>query len=144
MWVLHALGSNGSYQLGLGHDIDVDKPTQVELPGFEEHHQIAGIASGGNHTLILRNDGAVYGAGRNAEYQLGLADTENVEKFRLLDVPGPVTRVAAGWSHSILVTRDGEVYTTGYGDKGELGQGPHVCVFEPGAFIKLWLISDQI
>lgn len=79
------LGSNGSGQLGIGHKDDVSQPTAClfedddddcgddsTLPAVRERErerererQIKRIACGGNHTLILFDDGSLYAAGLN-------------------------------------------------------------------------------
>jgi protein ATS1 len=135
---LLALGSNGSYQLGLGHDVDVDTPTQVHLPDWETHHRIEAVASGGNHSLILRSDGAVFGTGRNAENQLGISNCATIENLCQLPVPASVKYVAAGWAFSVVVTGNGDIYTTGYGDKGELGQGHGVSMIVNRVCVVSW------
>lgn len=62
--VLFALGSNGSGQLGIGHDQDVSIPRQVLFPpGAEPSSPIVSVAAGGNHTLLLAADGTLYCTG---------------------------------------------------------------------------------
>ncbi|PGH27057.1 hypothetical protein AJ80_01243 [Polytolypa hystricis UAMH7299] len=85
---LYALGSNGSGQLGIGHEDDVSSPTKClffthdsletqdsrsqDLPEeIAVHDEPIRIVAGGNHTLILFRSGAVYAAGANKSGQCG-------------------------------------------------------------------------
>lgn len=77
---LFAFGSNGSGQLGIGHDEDVSVPTRClfeegQTPSEEENgtqaKTISCIVAGGNHTLILYQDGSVYAAGCNEDGRCG-------------------------------------------------------------------------
>ena len=60
------------FQLGLGTSTDmVFSPTLVEsLTGVP----LAGVACGGNHTLVVTVSGAVFAFGSNNHGQLGLGD----------------------------------------------------------------------
>ncbi|KUL84045.1 hypothetical protein ZTR_07131 [Talaromyces verruculosus] len=85
---IFALGSNGSGQLGIGHREDVSTPVECifdDGDGDGESQQNANdgkeavgrrtvkrLACGGNHTLILFEDGAVYAAGLNEDLRCGV------------------------------------------------------------------------
>lgn len=78
---LYALGSNGNGQLGIKHYEDVSKPTvcTFQLDGIfydsiplHENEEIIKITAGGNHSLLLTNQGYVWVAGSNADGQQGL------------------------------------------------------------------------
>ncbi|KGO50829.1 Regulator of chromosome condensation, RCC1 [Penicillium expansum] len=84
---LFAFGSNGSGQLGIGHEEDVSTPTQClfeqpEQPQGSQRHtipnisladdsEIITIAAGGNHTLLLASNGSIYAAGCNTDGRCG-------------------------------------------------------------------------
>merc|ERR1719278_1699662 len=70
---LYTWGNNSKGQLGLGRNSDmVFSPTLVEsLAGVP----VAGVACGGNHTLVVTRSGAVFAWGSNNHGQLGLGDT---------------------------------------------------------------------
>ncbi|KAL5339573.1 regulator of chromosome condensation 1/beta-lactamase-inhibitor protein II [Aspergillus crustosus] len=89
---LFAFGSNGSGQLGIGHDEDVSVPTRCifeedDLPpsssalraasGFNDEGipqpRVSRIVAGGNHTLVLLGDGRVYAAGERRDGRCGFA-----------------------------------------------------------------------
>lgn len=73
---LFAFGSNGSGQLGLGHTEDVSIPTRCvfddEASPQADNGKVVRIAAGGNHTLVLFENGAVYAAGCNVDGRCGL------------------------------------------------------------------------
>ncbi|KAK4123552.1 RCC1/BLIP-II [Parathielavia appendiculata] len=146
MFLLQALGSNGSGQLGLGHKEDVSTPQPVLLPpsltttpNFDL--RLRCIAAGGNHTLLLFSSGALLWSGDHTSGACGsvpAADkdgaSELTPQFRPVDLTalpdGSQTKhVAATWAASIIATslQDGgytdKVYSFGTGYKGELGLG---------------------
>ena len=125
---LYAFGSNGSGQLGIGSKDDVSTP-QVCL--FPEGSELPGrplkVAAGGNHTLVLLDDGNVYYAGspRDGRAQLGtsLASTTSFQRAYISDLGHKVTTCSAFWEGSVFVSNENVCYTTGSGSKGELGTG---------------------
>ncbi|KAL4785156.1 putative alpha-tubulin suppressor protein Aats1 [Aspergillus varians] len=162
---LYAFGSNGSGQLGIGHAEDVSVPTRCifeessssaaaghesgssDLPG-----RVSRIVAGGNHTLVLLDDGRVYAAGWSADGRCGPGSSgvldgsssdggpwqfrTSFKRVRVLD-PGTGAEyavfkgVAAMWEATVLVAAptggDGDVvFVLGSGGKGELGFGPGV------------------
>jgi protein ATS1 len=154
MFLLQALGSNGSGQLGLGHKDDVDTPQPVILPAplslnsasddTESDIRPIRIAAGGNHTLLLLSSGGLLWTGDASTGACGpvsLSD-ENKElkpSFRPVDLtsllPLPpsgssrvkIRHIAATWSASIVVL------TTSDADAGEEEQEDKVYVFGSGA-----------
>lgn len=124
---LYALGSNGNYQLGLGHNEDIYAPTPIPLPA-QETEVPRYLVCGGNHTLVLFPNGHLYACGKNKHGECGLPPCDNIETFtRVPDPPGGKgvkwDRVSAGWECSIFITSEGRVYPLGKGDRGELGLG---------------------
>ncbi|CAG7926064.1 unnamed protein product [Penicillium olsonii] len=140
---LFAFGSNGSGQLGIGHQEDVSKPTQCLFSaGIESNalskdlnEEITTIAAGGNHTLLLTRSGAVYATGDNTDGRCGQTSTSNqnnrpADVFNRLTLTGAsgsvteFTHISATWEGSILVTSEAsgdQVYVLGTNTKGELG-----------------------
>ncbi|KAK8194896.1 regulator of chromosome condensation 1/beta-lactamase-inhibitor protein II [Phyllosticta capitalensis] len=126
--MLSAFGSNGSGQLGLGHDEDVHDPSTTTI---QENYTLARpqrIAAGGNHTSILSADGAVFAAGDNSNGRCAFGTAlESSSQFRPCSPAGsdssnPITTCAATWEASVFAS-DRQVFTCGTGAKGELGQG---------------------
>ncbi|OCK79278.1 RCC1/BLIP-II protein [Lepidopterella palustris CBS 459.81] len=149
---LYALGSNGSYQLGLGLNYDTKEPIICTPPenlpsGWPSN--IVKIIGGGNHTLILiaiappfhiqtpRAVNALYAAGDNSDLRCGpIANHTSTNEVAVGDrrcllrfehIINEVRLCAACWKSSaiLLSTVHGEsFFTSGTGSRGELGQGP--------------------
>ena len=105
---LYAFGSNGSAQLGLGHNHDTTRPE----PSKVSLNSIRQVAAGGNHSLILGNDGTVESHGKDG----------HKERVCTCD-PYRISQVSATWTASIILSDDGKIYTRGEGSSGELGLG---------------------
>ncbi|GAB1320379.1 alpha tubulin suppressor [Madurella fahalii] len=150
MFLLQALGSNGSGQLGIGHKDDVSVPQTVILPTSltnTTEPRLRRIVAGGNHTLLLLSSGELLWAGdatagacgRLARLPHDVSDPATpTPEFRPVDLsPLPsgakIQLAAATWTASTIVATltasRGEtgvstrVYSFGAGDKGELGLG---------------------
>lgn len=146
--IVYALGSNGSGQLGIGHDQDVSIPRQVVFsPGSEPTSPIVQVAAGGNHTLLLTSDGQLFcagdsstgacgpanpaGQGASAAQQQHVVHPVNLPTAADGTTPAPVRFVAATWEASVIVQADEHgrnmaVSAFGVGMKGELGQGQFI------------------
>ncbi|PHH82869.1 hypothetical protein CDD82_4507 [Ophiocordyceps australis] len=139
MSCVFALGSNGSGQLGIGHEQDVSVPKPLKWLSQAPTSPIISIAAGGNHTLLLSQAGQLYWAGDATSGSCGLvADAtpaKDVSVFRELRLShtdkqelGPVAMIAATWEASFVVALDSQgkqmrLYSFGTGTKGELGCG---------------------
>lgn len=140
--MLFAFGSNGSGQLGIGHRDDISIPTLCIIPPPRAEHnsgeedEIVCITAGGNHTLIQRRSGVLYGAGDNTDGRchLGLPHktgnqscSVNLNNLTVLEYStSMVKQCAATWEASaIITTRESAtvILTCGTGNRGELGQG---------------------
>ena len=150
---LYAFGSNGSRQLGVGHGEDVNEPALCQLPTQAIRSVIKSIKAGGNHTLVLTNDGTVWAAGDIKDGRAGcnlsainLEDSTDasqawnqirfpdLEMFSTLDL---FTLATTTWEGSVLVSRQGtEVYTCGKGSKGELGLGEERLNVDAPVFVR--------
>lgn len=124
--VLYAFGSNGSGQLGIGNTADQSTPQRcwlnAELPGSP-----LTIVAGGNHTLILYDEGTVYSAGspRDGRVQSGssMSPMPIFQKTFMSTLGHKVKLCSAFWDGSIFVNSEDELYTAGLGSKGERGIG---------------------
>lgn len=174
---LYALGSNSFGQLGIGHheDVDVAIPCQfIRTPmpyatitnndtigdgpsigsSCELKSNIRKIVAGGNHTIVLFDNGAVYAAGScealgevvdfgSPSPELdGSSSKDLAPYFRRVmwwedeQLLNTFTDVSATWSASFFVAapriqngfvvRFGQIYVCGKGEKGELGLGEDV------------------
>ncbi|KPQ01087.1 MAG: extracellular concanavalin A-like lectin/glucanase [Bacteroidetes bacterium HLUCCA01] len=124
--------------LGIADTLDVFEPVlldQTHIAG----KKIIEVATSGNgrfretsafplrsHTLLLADDGTIYGFGSNNNGQLGLGDLTNRR------IPTPITtnlsgktivHIAVGAENSMAIASDGSVYLWGRGGNGEMGFG---------------------
>ncbi|CDO94952.1 unnamed protein product [Kluyveromyces dobzhanskii CBS 2104] len=113
---LLCFGSNGNGQLGVGHDDDLILP-QISFQSAGAG--IKKVACGGNHSLLLLEDGSLYWSGENTSGQCDSSGTKR--SFNWVRLPGNFLDVACGWEVTVVVDSDGWVRTRGRGDKGELG-----------------------
>lgn len=81
------------------------------------------VACGYHHTLVVTEEGRVYGWGKNTEKQLCSSHKESLSSPFEIEGVAMVKQIAAGWGHSLAVTTDGQMYAWGYGKDGQLGQG---------------------
>jgi protein ATS1 len=120
---VYALGSNGSCQLGVGHDDDLSAPSLVAIANLDA--SIKSIKAGGNHTLILTKSGTVYATGENADGRCAIStEVTSISSF----TPSTLHEmdfIAATWDASIYASAHA-VYVCGSGVKGELGLGQSV------------------
>ncbi|RPJ05630.1 MAG: hypothetical protein EHM28_11685, partial [Spirochaetaceae bacterium] len=71
---LYVAGSNGNQQIYSG-DIK-------EIPNFVPHlRNVSRMASGSNHSLVIKTDGTLWVAGNNSSGQLGTGDGRNTIAF---------------------------------------------------------------
>jgi alpha-tubulin suppressor-like RCC1 family protein len=91
-------------------------------------------SSVGRHTIVVGDDGIVYGFGYNNKGQLG--DNSIVDKSRQIKVlkgayngttylgdnpNNPIISFSIGYSHTVVLAADGTVYTFGENTYGQLG-----------------------
>ncbi|KAL2760927.1 hypothetical protein ACRALDRAFT_2024809 [Sodiomyces alcalophilus JCM 7366] len=149
MSVIFTLGSNGSGQLGISHKEDVSVPKQVLFHPESPESPVSKIAAGGNHTLILTQDGKLYWSGDATSGACGLTSSaltsESVFQPIQLAREGDdaatgakdVALIAATWEASFIAKWDArgkvtKLYSFGAGAKGELGHG-ELLVRSPSA-----------
>ena len=123
---LYAFGSNGSGQLGIGNTIDQSTPQRCRLDSELPGSPIA-IVAGGNHTLVLYDDGTVYSAGSprdgTVEADPSAKSTPIFKKTYMSALCQKVKLCSALWDGSIFVNSEDKVFTVGLSSKGEQGTG---------------------
>ena len=124
---LYAWGSNGSGQLGTGSTNDINKPKFCPLPDPLPGKPVK-IVAGGNHTLLLLDDGTVYYSGVQLDGGVTpgspSAPSTIFEEAYISETMRAKTKFcSAWWEGSIFVDKDDCVFTTGVGSKGEHGTG---------------------
>ena len=131
--MLFAFGSNGSSQLGVGHDEDLSEPEPSSLEDSASNGSIKQVVAGGNHTLILFDDGSIQATGNNEDGRCGIASPLSLSSFTTVeptfDSNGrslKVEQLAATWSTTTILCDDGNLYVCGTGNSGELGLGNNI------------------
>ncbi|WP_368667433.1 RCC1 domain-containing protein, partial [Corallococcus sp. AB030] len=84
---------------------------------------VARVAAGGDFSLLLKQDGTVWGWGYNSEGELGDGTrTSRLKPVQVLGLTG-VKALAAGDFHTHAVKQDGTVWAWGRNEYGQLGDG---------------------
>ena len=120
-----ALQSNGNVltwgeavncQLGRGSRTNSSREPGIVMRNAKQ------IAAANDHTLVLTDDGKVYGWGMNAEGALGVGNTYDqcegpvlIESLANLSI----VRIATGRGFSVAVAANGDLYCSGANDMGQ-------------------------
>lgn len=129
--LLFMWGPNDHGQLGLGDTKQRREAVRIPLP---DGVRVRDVAIGNAHTLVLSEDGRVYGMGLNRNGVLGLGFREQVSVPTL--IPGfegkrVVAIAAAQNSHSLFLTAAGDLYGCGrnaaYALADVAAKGARVC-----------------
>ena len=115
-------GDNSFAQLGI--DVGTDTIVLENVTNFIKGtiDNVKKVACGQDHTIVLKNDGTVWGIGYNLEGELGTSDTENKYTFVNTNMTN-VKDIVCGYWYTFVLTNNNEVYATGYNNKGQLGLG---------------------
>jgi alpha-tubulin suppressor-like RCC1 family protein len=85
------------------------------------------VAAGGEHTVVVGEDGIVFSFGGNHTGGLGISNNDTkLVPTRVAGLPpssGPVRQVTAGFHHTGMVTEAGDLLMCGDGWNGQLGLG---------------------
>jgi alpha-tubulin suppressor-like RCC1 family protein len=108
----------------------IQRPIHLDLPNPEEgKHDIASVAVGAFHTLVLTQRGKIFVWGNNSDGQLGLGKLVKYAPCPiLLNLPEaagnskPVKVYSNSFSSKVLMD-DGSFFVFGYNQHGELGLG---------------------
>jgi alpha-tubulin suppressor-like RCC1 family protein len=116
--------------LGTGGSGNSANSSPIPIEGLGE---VIGMSAGSSHTLILTNEGTVYGLGYNAYGQIG--DSIDVNSSAIpFQVTGlsDIIQVACGSFHSVALRDDGTVWSWGNNEYGgQLGNGSVVNTHIP-------------
>lgn len=129
---LYAFGSNGSGQLGIGHEDDVSVPTECLTNATLSAAAVCQIACGGNHTVAVFRDHTFASTGENEDGRCTGVEKRQTNVFHHPAAVNKtfISHVAATWSATFASCAGELPYATGSGNSGELGQGPGVTVME--------------
>jgi alpha-tubulin suppressor-like RCC1 family protein len=93
-------------------------PTNDPDPG-----DIAGVAAGLGFTLVVKDDGSLWGFGANTYGQLGVATDAEWQNTPVRILDAGVATAAAGHHHTMILKTDGTLWACGQNDYGQLGDG---------------------
>lgn len=123
---IYGCGLNNYGQMGIdqngSEDYVVRTPEPIpELDGLE----VAEIIGGEHHTIVLMKDGAVYGAGRNDDGQLGeLNESDAIGGFKRLDHIDNIEHVISANHYNYAKEKDEDsYYAWGFGMSFVLANG---------------------
>ncbi|CCF60429.1 hypothetical protein KAFR_0K00740 [Kazachstania africana CBS 2517] len=89
----------------------------LELDGDKK---IEKVSCGGNHTVILLQDGRLLSSG---DGEMGQVDRAPGLGWKYMETGLLINDVACGWEFTIAIDNNNAVFARGYGPKGELGLG---------------------
>ena len=128
-------GKNDARQLGLGDNTHRTSFTQVTE---NINNDVKQISCGHNHTIIIKNDGSLWGCGYNNDGELGLGDYDNRSTFTqaTTNINNDVNDIVCDYSHTFIIKNDGSVWVTGNNEYGQLGLGDYEyrCIFTNANF----------
>ena len=115
---LWTCGYNNDGELGLGNTISKTTFTKITTNA----DNIKSVHCGYGHTLILKNNGTLWGCGKNEAGQLGLGDTNNRTTFTQITTNiDNIKSVHCGSNHTFILKNDGTLWACGYNEHGRLG-----------------------
>jgi CheY-specific phosphatase CheX len=121
---IYGTGSNTNGQLGLGDTSN--RNTFTEITNIPAGKTATSISCGFFHTMVLFDDGSIYGTGLNSYGALGLGDnTQRITLTEITNIPAGkrATSIYCGFFHTMVLFDDGSIYVTGYNNNGQLGLG---------------------
>ena len=114
---LWGCGDNQYGQLGLG-----DKSNRYTFTIIDSNPgNIKLVCCGKYYTLILQNNGTLWGCGDNQYGQLGLGDTNNRNIFT--EITNDVKSAYCGENYTFILKNDGTLWGCGENTSGQLGLG---------------------
>lgn len=126
---VYAWGSNQYGALGIGNEtlgFQAPSPVAVVSGGALAGRSVTAIAAVSSRSMVLTDDGRVFGWGINWNGELGTGNTASGFAPVAVESGGALagkfaTTLASGSAHSAVLTRDGAIYAWGDNGNGELG-----------------------
>ncbi|GGG17668.1 fibronectin type III domain-containing protein [Paenibacillus aceti] len=113
-------GFGDSGRLGDGSAVLHNIPVPTQVPGL---NNIKAVTAGDSHTLVLDNNGEVWGFGRNSYGQLGIGNKSSPQTTPVRIEGLIASSIVAGGNHSLALKPDGTVMAWGKNWSGEIGDG---------------------
>ena len=116
-------GKNMDGQLGLqDRGFDAVWNTFIEVTSLPQGTVVKQMVAGGEHTMILAENGTVFACGSNLFGQLGLSGNYKLNTFNAINLGNKIVKqVAAGSGHTIILTEENTVFSCGNNKYGQLG-----------------------
>ena len=117
---LWGCGNNSYGELGLGDKTNRTTFTEITT----NTNDIKSVYCGDLHTLILKNDGTLWGCGYNGCSQLGLGDTTDRTTFTQITTnTNNIKEIYCGERYNFILKNDGTLWGCGDNSCGQLGLG---------------------
>ncbi len=117
---LWAWGSNRDGQLGIGKAGYYEEETSP----VHVTDNVRFVDAGWHYTMIIKNDGTLWGCGSNTFGQLGNGQSGNYELDSLpVYITDNVAFVSAGKEHTMIIRTDGSLWACGNNEYGQFGNG---------------------
>jgi alpha-tubulin suppressor-like RCC1 family protein len=137
------LGVSGRvYSVGNNNYVTPQDSESSEKPSVLYEGGVSAIAGGGNHVLLLLEDGGVIGWGWNIYGQIGTGNSDGVHQPTRIPFPPPLPStpsgeppstssdeppsepycIGCGWGFSWIVTKDNSLYVWGSANRGYFGR----------------------
>lgn len=107
---LWTTGINLTGQGGLSY---IGIPYEQKLVKVDDIENVIMVSSGSNHTLLLKNDNTLWGAGDNTFKQLGFGNPESIDSFSQIKTFGDVMYVDSTDNYSLIIKLDGTLWGMG-------------------------------
>ena len=122
------VGRNQFGQLGDGTITKRNNPIKVSLSNGNLFDQVISISAKANQTILIKDNGTIWGIGKNTDGRLGNGSTSNKSRPEsFVDAQGlPVTDViscSSGNMQTIYLKVNGSLWSTGSNAHGQLGDG---------------------
>ena len=114
----------------LGDNTTTNRYTPVYMlnyNGVGNVTNIKDIEMGANGTIILKEDGTVWGTGYNGEGELGIGHNNKTTKIQQVkdstgkDVLSNIIQISIGATHTLALDSEGNIWSFGHNNYGQLG-----------------------
>ena len=92
------------------------------------------MAAGNGYSMLLKQDGSMWVAGKNRRGQLGVGSIVREKKFVRVSFSGGQSISVGFGAHSMVLKQDNSVWATGRNDVGQLGDG---SIVDKNSFIRV-------
>ena len=133
-----AWGNNKSYQCGVEIKEDDEKTKSISTPiNITKAHnapfKCIDASCGNEHTLVLSQEGEVYGFGLNVDGVLGIENNFDykISNFTKIHFDEKIKSISCGTVHNLALSQTGKVYSWGSAQGGQLGQSEKFLTSQP-------------